>query len=96
MIKLLVANLSNEQIKSISTKDTILILQQNKELVQYTNKLKLQLSKTYPLINKAEQLQKENTYLKIENVRLKTENNRLKNYLDKTFEVVKTSFQFSY
>lgn len=86
--------LSNEQIKSISTKDTNLILQQNKELVQYTNKLKLQLSKTYPLIKSAEQLQKENTYLKTENVRLKTENNRLKIYLDKTFEVVKHLFNF--
>lgn len=86
--------LSNEQIKSISTKDTNLILQQNKELVQYTNKLKLQLSKTYPLIKRAEQLQKENTHLKTENVRLKTENNRLKNYIDKTFEVVKHLFNF--
>ena len=86
--------LANEQIKSISTKDTNLILQQNKELVQYTNKLKLQLSKTYPLINKAKQLQKENTYLKTENVKLKAENNRLKNYLDKTFEVVKHLFNF--
>ena len=86
--------LSNEQIKSISTKNTNLILQQNKELVQYTNKLKLQLSKTYPLINKAEQLQRENTYLKTENVKLKTENNRLKNYIDKTFEVVKHLFNF--
>lgn len=86
--------LSNEQIKSISTKNTNLILQQNKELIQYTNKLKLQLSKTYPLINKAEQLQKENTYLKTENVKLKTENNRLKNYIDKTFEVVKHLFNF--
>ena len=86
--------LSNEQIKSISTKNTNLILQQNKELIQYTNKLKLQLSKTYPLINKAEQLQRENTYLKTENVKLKTENNRLKNYIDKTFEVVKHLFNF--
>ena len=86
--------LSNEKIKSISTKNTNLILQQNKELIQYTNKLKLQLSKTYPLINKAEQLQKENTYLKTENVKLKTENNRLKNYIDKTFEVVKHLFNF--
>ena len=86
--------LSNEQIKSISTKNTNLILQQNKEIIQYTNKLKLQLSKTYPLINKAEQLQKENTYLKTENVKLKTENNRLKNYIDKTFEVVKHLFNF--
>lgn len=86
--------LSNEQIKSISTKNTNLILHQNKELIQYTNKLKLQLSKTYPLINKAEQLQKENTYLKTENVKLKTENNRLKNYIDKTFEVVKHLFNF--
>ena len=86
--------LSNEQIKSISTKNTNLILQQNKELIQYTNKLKLQLSKTYPLMNKAAQLQKENTYLKTENVKLKTENNRLKNYIDKTFEVVKHLFNF--
>ena len=86
--------LANEQIESISTKDTNLILQQNKELVQYTNKLKLQLSKTYPLIKKAEQLQKENTHLKIENMNLKSENSKLKNYIDKTFEVVKHLFNF--
>ena len=86
--------LANEQIKPIAINNTNLILQQNKELIQYTNKLKLQLSKTYPLINKAEQLQKENTYLKTENVKLKTENNRLKNYIDKTFEVVKHLFNF--
>ena len=79
---------------SYMIENTNLILQQNKELVQYTNKLKLQLSKTYSLINKAEQLRKENTYLKAENVRLKTENNRLKNYIDKTFEVVKHLFNF--
>lgn len=64
--------LANEQIKPIAINNTNLILQQNKELIQYTNKLKLQLSKTYPLINKAERLQKENTYLKTENVKLKT------------------------
>lgn len=86
--------LANEQIKPIAINNTNLILQQNKELIQYTNKLKLQLSKTYPLINKAEQLQNENTYLKTENVKLKTENNRLKNYIDKTFEVVKHLFNF--
>ncbi len=86
--------LANEQIKPIAINNTNLILQQNKELIQYTNKLKLQLSKTYPLINKAEQLQRENTYLKTENVKLKTENNRLKNYIDKTFEVVKHLFNF--
>lgn len=86
--------LSNEQIKSISTKNTNLILQQNKELVQYTNKLKLQFSKTYPLIKRAEQLQKENTYLKTENMNLKSENRKLKNYIDKTFEVVKHLFNF--
>ena len=86
--------LANEQIKPIAINNTNLILQQNKELIQYTNKLKLQLSKTYTLINKAEQLQKENTYLKTENVKLKTENNRLKNYIDKTFEVVKHLFNF--
>ena len=86
--------LANEQIKPIAINNTNLILQQNKELKEYTNKLKLQLSKTYPLINKAEQLQKENTYLKTENVKLKTENNRLKNYIDKTFEVVKHLFNF--
>ena len=86
--------LANEQIKPIAINNTNLILQQNKELIQYTNKLKLQLSRTYPLINKAEQLQKENTYLKTENVKLKTENNRLKNYIDKTFEVVKHLFNF--
>lgn len=62
--------------------------------MQYTNKLKLQLSKTYPLIKRAEQLQKENTNLKDENINLKSENSKLKNYIDKTFAVVKHLFNF--
>lgn len=86
--------LTHEQIKPIDTQNTALILQQNKELVKHTNKLKVQLSKSYTVIKQIEKLQKENTILKHENERLRQENTKLKNYIDKTFEVVKHLFDF--
>ena len=86
--------LTQEQIKPIETKKTSLIIQQNSELIKYTNKLKVQLSKSYIAINKLEELQQENNNLKYENEELKKENYRLKNYIEKTFEVVKTLFNF--
>lgn len=69
-------------------------MQQNKELVEHTNKLKIQLSKSYTAINRIEELQKENTVLRHENEKLRQENNNLRNYIDKTFEVVKHLFNF--
>ena len=86
--------LSQEQIQPINTKNTDLILQQNQQLITYTNKLKLQLSKFYTAIKKVEKLQQENTNLKTENKELKNENYKLKNYIEKTFEVVKHLFNF--
>ena len=86
--------LSQEEIQPIDTKNKALIIQQNKELIKYTNKLKIQLSKSYSAINKVEKLQQENMNLKYENEELKKENNKLKNYIEKTFEVVKNLFSF--
>ena len=86
--------LTQKEIKPINTKNTSLIIQQNNELIKYTNKLKVQLSKSYTTINKLEELQQENTNLKYENEKLKKENYRLKNYIEKTFEVVKNLFSF--
>ena len=86
--------LSQEQTLPINTKNTDLILQQNQQLITYTNKLKLQLSKFYTAIKKVEKLQQENTNLKTENKELKNENYKLKNYIEKTFEVVKHLFNF--
>ena len=86
--------LTQEQIKPIETTNTSLIIQQNSELIKYTNKLKVQLSKSYSAINKLEELQQENTNLKYENEELKKENLKLKNYIEKTFEVVKNLFNF--
>ena len=86
--------LSQETIQPINHKNTNLIIQQNNELIKYTNKLKVQLSKSYNAINRLEELQKENINLKYENRELKEENNKLKNYINKTFEVVKHLFNF--
>ena len=86
--------LSQEEIQPIDTKNKDLIIQQNKELIKYTNKLKIQLSKSYSAINKVAELQQENINLKYENEELKKENNKLKNYIEKTFEVVKNLFSF--
>ena len=86
--------LSQEPIQPINHKNTDLIIQQNNELIKYTNKLKVQLSKSYNAINKLEELQKENINLKYENHELKKENNKLKNYINKSFEDVTHLFNF--
>ena len=83
-----------EQIQSIETKNMDLVVQQNKELVEYTNKLKVQLAKSYVAIKRVGELQKENTQIKNENEELKKENHKLRNYIEKTFEVVKHLFSF--
>ena len=86
---------SKEQIKPAPINNTALILKQNQELIKYTNKLKLQLSKSYKTINQITELQKENNNLKYENQKLKEENHKLKNYITRTFEVVKYLFDMS-
>ena len=87
--------LANNPIEPINSNDKSLILQQNNELIKYTKKLKLQLSKSYYAIQKIEKLENENTNLKYENQELKKENHRLKDYIDKTFEYVSILFNFS-
>ena len=86
--------LTQEQIQPINTKNKDLIMQQNKELVKYANKLKIQLAKSYTAIERVEELQRRNTYLKYENEELKKENPKLKNYNEKTFQVVYNLFSF--
>ena len=86
--------LEYEQIQPIHTKNTDLIVQQNLDLVKYTNKLKVQLAKSYTAIENIENLQNENICLKNEIEELKRENFKLKNYIEKTFEVVKNLFNF--
>lgn len=86
--------LTKEKIEPINTKNANLILEQNKELLNYTNRLKVQLSKSYTAIKKVEELQKDNINLRQENEELKRENIKLKNYIEKTFAVVKNLFSF--
>ena len=62
--------------------------------MNYTNRLKVQLSKSYTAIKKVEELQKDNINLRQENEELKRENIKLKNYIEKTFAVVKNLFSF--
>ena len=71
-----------------------MILAQNKELIKYSNKLRLQLSKCYKSIETISKLKKENDILQNENKDLKQENFTLKNYISNTFEVVKHLFDF--
>lgn len=82
------------EMQPLDTKNTALVLAQNKELVKYVNKLKLHLSKSYKAIETMDKLQKENSNLQYENQKLKKENYNLKNYISKTFEVVKHLFDF--
>ena len=86
--------LTQEQMQPINTKNKDLIIRQNKELIEYTNILKIQLAKSYTAIERVEELQRRNTHLKYENEELKKENHKLKNYIEKTFQVVKNLFSF--
>lgn len=86
--------LSQEEIKPLNTQDINLILAQNRELIEYTNKLKLNLNKSYKAIAKVTELQKENINLRYKNEELKQENCNLKNYINNTFLVVKYLFDF--
>ena len=86
--------LTQEQMQPINTKNKDLIIRQNKELIEYTNKLKIQLAKSYTAIERVEELQRRNTHLKYENEELKKENHKLKNYIEKTIQVVKNLFSF--
>lgn len=63
--------LIQEDIQPIDTKNKLLIIQQNKDLIKYTNKLKVQLSKSYSAINEVEQLKKENSNLREKKRRIK-------------------------
>ena len=83
-----------EEIQPLETKNTTLVLAQNKELVKYVNRLKLHLSKSYNAIETVNKLQKQNADLQYENQELKRENHKLKNYINKTFEIVKHLFNF--
>lgn len=74
-------NTTKEKIQPINTKNKNLIIPQNKELVKYSNKLKIQLAKSYTAIERVEELQRKNTHLKYENEELKKENHKLKNYI---------------
>lgn len=86
--------ITHEQVKPTNTQDMALVVAQNKQLVQYVNKLKTHLSKSYKAIETMETLQKENTNLHYENQKLKQENHKLRNYITNTFEVVKHLFDF--
>ena len=86
--------LTHEKVKQLETKDTSLILKQNQELIEYTNRLKLNLSKSFTAINQVEELKNENTNLRQEIRKQKEENTKLKIYIDRTFEVVKNLFDF--
>jgi len=86
--------MEREKVQPINTQNTSLILEQNKKLIEYTNKLKLQLSKSITAIQKSEELQRENINLKVENQNLKNEVYTLRNYIEKSFEVVKNFFDF--
>ena len=72
--------LTHEKVKQLETKDTSLILKQNQELIEYTNRLKLNLSKSFTAINQVEELKNENTNLRHEIRKQKEENKKL-NYI---------------
>ena len=86
--------MTHEEIQPSDSKNTDLIVQQNKELIQYTNKLKLQLSKSINVVQRVEELQIENNVLKQENETLKRKNHTLLKYINKAIDLVYLWFNF--
>lgn len=82
-------------IQEVNKKNLPMIVEQNKSLVVYTNKLKKYLAKSMKAIEKVSELENENNDLRQENTELKRENKRLKDYIDNTFEYVSILFDFS-
>lgn len=80
--------ISQNEMQPLKTKNNALLVQQNQDLIQYINKLKIQLAKSYKAIENIETLKQENSNLKYTNEELKRENYRLKNYIDKTYEYI--------
>ena len=87
--------LKKEEIKISDSKNLPMVIQENKNLVVYANKLKEYLAKSFKAIEKAANLQAENEELHQENIELKKENKRLKDYIENTFEYVSILFDFS-
>ena len=87
--------LKNNKIKEVDNTNLQMVVAQNKKLVVYTNKLKSYLTKSFKVMERADNLQAENKDLKQENYELKKENKRLKEYIEHTFEYVSLLFDFS-
>lgn len=82
-------------IQEVSKNNLPMIVEQNKSLVVYTNKLKKYLAKSMKAIERVAELESENNNLQQENKELKNENKRLKDYIDNTFEYISILFDFS-
>lgn len=82
-------------VEEINNKNLPVIVEQNKSLIAYTNKLKGYLVKSFKAIEKVDDLKRENNELRQENQQLKRENKRLKDYINNTFEYVSLLFDFS-
>ena len=89
------SELKNNKIKEIDNTNLQMVVAQNKKLIVYTNKLKSYLTKSFKVMERADNLQAENKDLKQENYELKKENKRLKEYIEHTFEYVSLLFDFS-
>ena len=85
--------IQNNEIKAIETQNTALIVAQNKQLIQYTNKLKSYFVKSVKAIEKCSQLEEQNRELKEENSELRNKNKRLIKYINNIFEVIKNIFK---
>jgi len=82
-------------VQEINNTNLPVIVEQNKSLIAYTNKLKGYLVKSLKAVEKVNILQCENDELRQENQQLKKENKRLKDYINNTFEYVSLLFDFS-
>ncbi len=87
--------LEHKPIQQIETNNLPMVIEQNKNLIIYTNKLRKHLTKSFKAIEKVEYLQEENCKLQEENKKLKRENNKLNNFIETTFEYVSILFDFS-
>lgn len=80
--------------KNIENENREIIIEEHRKLVGYCKELKCKLYKTVKAIDRCENLERENTNLKTKVEKLEKEKSRLEQYIENTFEVVKTFFNY--
>lgn len=93
--------IEKDPIREIDSNNLPMVINQNRELIEYVNKLKFYLKKSVKAVDELDRVKKQNeelnqvnNELNEENEELQKENKGLKNLLEKTYEYVNILFDF--